>query len=199
MTIYVFLNNQYADWEIGYLLPELIGDSPAPHIHKNKREVVTFGLNGESVRSMGGLRVTPEMTLDKVDAGTIDALILPGGEFWSDFNQPKFDALVRDVAMRGKLVAGICAATAYLGRLGLLDGVEHTSNSQEFLRRSAPKYAGAALYKNQSVVAHCNIVTASGLMAVDFTDKLLRLLDVYEPRICDIWYNMFKHGIEPRC
>jgi putative intracellular protease/amidase len=196
MAVYVFLNDEYADWELGFLLPELVCP-PDPGTQKNVRQVVTFGLTNQPLRSMGALKVSPETTLDQVNADDVEALILPGGLFWEKFSHSRLDDLVKALAKRGTPVAGICAATGYLARTGLLDDVEHTSNSLAFIKWFAPSYRGEALYQNVPAVSHRGIVTASGLAAVDFTHKVLELLQVYEPRALELWYRAFKYAEDP--
>ena len=44
MSVYVFLNNDYADWELGYLLPELVMAPDSPKYQKNRKSITTFGL-----------------------------------------------------------------------------------------------------------------------------------------------------------
>jgi putative intracellular protease/amidase len=197
LAVYVFLHDGYADWELGYILPELRTPAALPQVTKRTRRVVTFGLAGAPVESIGGLSVTPQVRLDDVPLDDIEALIVPGGTFWVELEHRPLDALVRAVAARGRVVGGICAATAYLAQLGLLDEVMHTSNSLAFLKERAPGYRGEQGYREELAVSDCNIVTASGLGAVDFTHKLLRALEVYPPDVCDIWYRAFKHGEDP--
>ncbi|HXY35190.1 MAG TPA: DJ-1/PfpI family protein [Planctomycetaceae bacterium] len=196
MAVHVFLNDEYADWELGYLLPELVSP-PDPGIKKNVRKVVTFGLTDQPVRSMGGLKVAPDTSIDQINPNEIDALILPGGMFWEKFSNSRLDDLVKSVAKRCLLVAAICAATGYLGRIGLLNEVGHTSNSLAFLKRFAPSYRGDAFYQNALAAAERGIVTASGLAPVDFTHKVLQALAVYEPKTLELWYRAFKHGEDP--
>ncbi len=197
MPVHVFLHEGYADWELGYLLWELRSPSNVPEIVKRPREVVTFGLSGESLRSCGGLLVTPDTSIGAVDAGSTEALILPGGLFWRTLEEPRLDRLVRAVREAGGLVCGVCAGSGYLARLGLLDDVAHTSNSLAFLKERAPGYAGAERYRDEAAVADGGIVTASGLDAVDFTAAILRELEVYEPDVVDVWWRAFKLGEDP--
>jgi putative intracellular protease/amidase len=146
---------------------------------------------------MGSLKVSPDTTLNQIGAGDVEALILPGGLFWEKFSHPQLDDLVQDLAKRGIPVAGICAATGYLARTGLLNDVEHTSNSLAFIKWFAPNYRGEAFYQNVPAMAHRGIVTASGLAAVDFTHKVLEVLAVYGPRDLDLWYRAFKYAEVP--
>lgn len=197
MAVYVFLHDGYADWELGYILPELRTPAALPQVTKRTRRVVTFGIDVAPVESIGGLSVTPQRRLYDIALDDIEALILPGGTFWTELAHEPLDTLVKAVAARGAVIGAICAATGYLASLGLLDAVIHTSNTLEFLKNRAPRYRGAQSYRDELAVSHRNFVTASGLGAVDFTDKLLRALEVYPPEVCDIWYRAFKYGEDP--
>jgi len=181
--VHVFLHDAYGDWELGYILPELISKGV---------EVLTFGISATAVRSAGSLQVTPTLAIDQVDAGQM--LILPGGRFWSDLDDARLDQLVSTLHDRSVPIAAICAATGYLARLSLLDSVAHTSNSIAFLRERAPGYRGDLHYRNAAAVSDGKIITAGGLGAVDFTYEILRELGVGDPRV---WYRAFKYGEEP--
>jgi len=195
MAVYVFLHDGYADWELGYLLPELRSPTPAPSIPKRVRSVVTFGLTRAPVESLGGLRVTPQASLGDV-ASEMEALVLPGGTFWEGFKSADLDALVLRAAKDG-LVGAICAATGYLGSLGLLDDVAHSSNSLAFLHARAPSYRGSGFFRPDLATRAGHLVTASGLGAVEFTYQLLLALEVYPPAVCEVWYRAFRHGEDP--
>jgi putative intracellular protease/amidase len=197
MPVYAFLHDDYSDWELGYLLPELRTPPASPQIPKRPREVVTTSVAGRPVRSSGGLRVAADVAIEEIAAADVDALVLPGGTFWRDFDNPDLDALVSSIRARDKGLGAICAATAYLARLGVLDGAAHTSNSCAFLRERAPSYGGAAHYRRQLAVRDGNLVTASGLGAVDFAYELLLLLEVYPPRVADVWLRAFRYGEDP--
>ena len=197
MSVLVFLHDDYADWELGYVLPELRSSATDPRIDKKPREVRTFSLDGRPVRSMGGLRVTPDLALDALGSPDVDALILPGGTFWRDVHLEPLRDLVTGILERGTCVAGICAATGFLASLGALDAVPHTSNTLGFLKERAPGYRGEAFYRDALAVRHGSVITASGLGAIDFTREVLRALDVYPAPILDVWYRAFKHGEDP--
>ncbi len=197
MTVYAFLHEGYSDWELGYILPELRTPPPAPTIEKTLKQVTSFGLTTNSVLSMGGLRVTPDVTLADVDLENLEALILPGGTFWNGFEDASLDALVAEVSKANRVIGAICAATGYLAGLGLLDDVDHTSNACAFLKQRAPNYQGQSRYKEELAVDGGNLVTASGLGAVDFAHKLLLKLKVYPPAFADVWLRAFKYGEDP--
>jgi putative intracellular protease/amidase len=197
MVVHVFLNDDYSDWELGYVLPELRSPAPSSSLEKKNQSVSTFSLDGRPVRSMGGLRVTPDHGLSEVDPTTIDALILPGGLFWQSLESRPLSDLVLGLLERRVFVAAICAATAFLARLGVLNEMEHTSNGPSFLKERAPRYVGQAHYRDALAVRDGSLITASGLGAVDFTREILDALEVYPPRVTEVWYRAFKYGEDP--
>jgi putative intracellular protease/amidase len=74
-TAYVLIQSGYADWEAASAMAELrrtFGFS-----------VKTMALSTETVVSMGGLKVTPDIHLSAFAPRSADILILPGGESWT--------------------------------------------------------------------------------------------------------------------
>src|SRR5438477_13179346 len=73
-TAYVLLLDGYADWEAASAMAELrrtFGYS-----------VLTIGLSSEAIVSMGGLKVTPELSLSRFLPDMAAILILPGRNAW---------------------------------------------------------------------------------------------------------------------
>ena len=197
MNVYVFLHDTYADWELGYILPELRCPPDYPEIKKNVKNIKTFSLSNDSIQSMGGLNVIPDTKLESVNVDDISCLILPGGLFWHGFENAELASLIKELRKKVIPIGAICAATGYLGRIGLLDAVKHTSNSLEFLKYVAPDYQGSQYYQDELVYSDDHIITASGLGSIDFARCLLDELDVYEPPVLEVWYQAFKNGIDP--
>jgi|GEM_PF-4119910 len=113
--IAVFLFDGFSDWEISYFAPEI-----------NKSELfdlVYFSTNGDRVTSMGGLNVTPTVSLGELDGGSVDLLVVPGGTAWERGENGEITDLVNKCFENGKPIAAICAATSFLGQLGLLDNL----------------------------------------------------------------------------
>jgi putative intracellular protease/amidase len=126
----VFLLEGYADWEIGFVLPG-ITDSP-------EGSIVSFSLDGRPVVSMGGLRVTPDTSIDKIRPEDFSILILPGAKIWADGEIKPITELGKAFLAANKPVAGICAATLAVGWMGLYGECMHTSNSREYLEYHLP-------------------------------------------------------------
>nr|HMQ54363.1 DJ-1/PfpI family protein [Anaerolineae bacterium] len=96
----------------------------------------------------------------------------------------------------GVPVAAICAATAGLARIGLLDDKRHTSNAAEYLQ--ATGYQGAALYQNEPAVTDGQLITAAGTAPLEFAYQIFNKLALYSPEMLEAWYGLFKTG-DPSC
>ena len=185
--IFVFLFNGFSDWEISYLTPE---------INKSEQfELVYFSKSGNTVTSMGGLQVKPSHPLSELDINNMEMLILPGGTAWEKGENMEVNQLTKDVFNKGKSLAAICAATAYLGQLGLLDNVKHTSNDINYLRAVAPQYRGEKKYINSMAVTDENLITAEGIAPIEFAKEIFSKIELYNSDDIEKWFQLFKNGI----
>lgn len=190
MHIHCLIFNNFADWEIGYILPEL---------RRNSCEVTTVGFDHSLITSMGGLQLKPHTTIEDIATDDIRLLIIPGGEAWHDHEHSKeLERIIRRCHERNKPIAAICGATILLARLGLLDRIKHTSNSLEYLKHFAPHYTGESYYVDSLAVTDRNIITASGLGSIEFAFEILKLLEIYPEEKCIAWFDAFKRGIIPK-
>jgi putative intracellular protease/amidase len=187
---YLYVFDGLADWEIGYLAAELAsrrylnGPAEAP-------ELRTFGKNRGEIVTMGGLRVTSDLSLGEVRAEEAALLVLPGGDSWND---PRGDEGIAELAAAfleaGIPVAAICGATFSLARAGLLDARRHTSNDPGYLKAVAPDYRGQKLYRDEGAVTDGKLITASGLASLEFARETLCTLDVMKKETLDAWYEL---------
>jgi putative intracellular protease/amidase len=167
-TITVLMIDGVADWEIGPVLPaarEWFGD-----------EVRIASIDGAPLTSIGGVQILPEAALADLNPLDSDLWLLPGSDTWRDGAIPALGQALRARLLAGRPVAAICGATLALAHAGLLDERAHTSNSLQFLRDNAPAYAGAAHYRDATVVSEGGLVTAPGTSPVGFACECLRLL-----------------------
>ncbi|ALU25378.1 glutamine amidotransferase [Myroides odoratimimus] len=188
--IYIYLFDGYSDWEIGYLMPELIQDS--------RYQVLTVSDTGADVTSVGGLKVKVDCSLEDIDISTLKLLILPGGEMWekSTNNFNAIDRVVYGIYKYQLPIAAICGATLYLAQKGMLDYVKHTSNALFYMKGFVPTYHGEKNYVDQLVVRDQNVVTASGIGATEFSREVMKVLD-FNSEYVDRWFQLFKYGIFP--
>src|SRR5437899_1154294 len=120
-------------------------------VHLAGYDIRTVGSSREPVRSIGGLRVQPDLALDDVRPEDSSLLILPGADLWdaSDDLAP-FARKARAFLDAGVPVAAICGATAGLAREGLLDDHDHTSAVSFYL--AATGYKGGERYVDTDAV-----------------------------------------------
>ncbi len=187
-TILFVLLEQYADWEAAYL-------SSALHmLGEEQFYIKTVSLTTECVQSIGGFHILPDYDLQSVpDAYT--ALILIGGMSWRRDAAKAVAPLVQDAVANQKIVGAICDASAFLGTLGVLNTVKHTSNDLHGLQQWAgSNYTGENNYVLQQAVRDQNIITANGTAALEFArEVMLALHTIPEKKILQ-WYEFHKLG-----
>ncbi|MQA56650.1 type 1 glutamine amidotransferase family protein [Pseudomonas piscis] len=139
---------------------------------------------GTLVTSMGGLRVTPDLALEDIDLEQLDLLMICGGTFWQSGQPLEIGALLRDAQARGIVLAGICDGTRVLAQAGVLDRLQHTSNSAANLL--SVNYGGAAHYQDVAhAVADQRVITAPGSAPVSFMEQILRTLGIDDQNLQD--------------
>ncbi len=186
-NIYVFLFDGFSDWEIAYLTPE---------INKNEQfSLVYFSQNGNPVKSMGGLEVKPNLSLSELKPEEIDLLILPGGVAWEKREITSINNLVKELFEKGVKIAAICGATFYLGQLGILDKLNHTSNDLNYLKAVVPEYKGEENYQHTLATTNKNIITANGIAPIEFATEIFREIKLKSETEIEKWFQLFKNGI----
>lgn len=189
--VYLYVFNTMSDWEYGYLIAEL---NSGRYFKKDLAplKIITVGANKESITSMGGLSIKPEISLDECTLESKDLLILPGGTTWSEeIHQPILERIGQALEL-GIIVAAICGATEALANMGYLDTRKHTSNNLEYTKMVCPNYKGEKFYEMGSAVSEVNLVTASGIAPLEFAMEVLKKLDVFTSDTLHSWYNLNK-------
>lgn len=179
---------QYADWEAAYL------SSAIYMLGQKQFEVKTVSLNQEKISSIGGFHVIPDYTIDTMPSD-FEALILIGGMTWRDEKSRKIKSLVDKCLDNGKVLGGICDASAFLGTIGVLNHVNHTSNDLNDLKNWAGEaYTGDETYIMEQAVSDKNIITANGTAALEFAREVLLALNVAPKDKIMEWYHFHKLG-----
>ena len=157
-------------------------------------EIKTVSLSQDVVTSIGGFRVLPDYDLKSVPSD-YEALILIGGMAWRDENAQQIKPLVTDCFRKGKVLGGICDASAFLGTAGVLNDVFHTSNDRNDLKQWAGSaYTGEEKFIAKQAVRDQNVITANGTAPMEFAKEvLLALHAASEEKIAD-WYSFHKLG-----
>ena len=192
-TIYVYVLDALADWELGHLTAELHSgryfQKEAPPI-----SLQTVSCSNEPIQTMGGLTIVPDRLVDDIVVDAQSVLLLPGADTWPD---PKHGAVIEKASVllsSGALAGAICGATAALANDGLLDDRPHTSNGPGFLDMFSPSYKGQHFYIDQPSVADNNLITASSTGALLWTKHIIERLGVFEPNTLEAWYDYFATG-----
>ncbi|WP_027953691.1 type 1 glutamine amidotransferase family protein [Halobacillus kuroshimensis] len=189
--VFLYVFDTMSDWEYGYLIAEL---NSGRYLKKDLAplKVMTVGANKEMIRTMGGLSIKPDMSLDEITLERKDLLILPGGASWSEnIHQPILERIGQALKL-GTIVAAICGAIEALANMGYLDTRKHTSNNLEYTKMVCPNYKGEKFYELGSAVSDANLITASGVAPLEFALEVLKKIDVFTPDTLHSWYNLSK-------
>ncbi len=187
-TVLFVILQQYADWEAAYI------SSAVSMLGQGGYEIKTVSLSKDCVQSIGGFKVLPDYDIMSVP-NDYEAVILIGGMEWRNENTQQIKTLVKDCVQKGKVLGGICDASAFLGTVGVLNDVYHTSNDLNDLKQWAGSvYTGELKYIAKQAVRDRNIITANGTAPLEFAKEILSALHVAsEEKIMD-WYNFHKLG-----
>lgn len=192
-TIYVYLLDTMADWEIGYITAELSSGrffkKAAPSVC-----VKTVAVSKAPVKTMGGLTVLPDCVVDDIAVNNESVLLLPGGNTW---DEPRHDAVIKKAAELlsvGATVGAICGATVALARAGMLDSRPHTSNGAGFLDMFCPDYKGQSYYVDKPSISDGSLITTSSTGALAWAKEIIKHLGVFRFDTLDSWYAYYSTG-----
>ncbi len=186
-TVLFVILQQYADWEAAYI------SSAINMLCHEQYQIKTVSLKKEYIQSIGGFNVMPDYDLNCIP-NDYEAIILIGGMTWRNDNTKALNTIVSECYKKGKILAGICDASAFLGTTGVLNNVYHTSNDLNSLKQWAgAEYTGESKYIAKQAVRDKNVITANGTAAMEFAKEILNALNIENNKIYD-WYNFHKLG-----
>lgn len=187
-TILFIILPQYADWEAAYI------SSAITMLGQGQYDIKTVSLSKDLVQSIGGFQVLPDYDITSAPKD-YDALVLIGGMTWRNENAKQVKTLIEACYQTGKILGGICDACAFLGTVGVLNDVIHTSNDLNDLKQWAGDiYTGETKYIAKQAVRDKNIITANGTAPMEFAKEILLALNVAsEDKVLE-WYNFHKLG-----
>ena len=195
-TIYIYVLDTLADWELGHVTSEL---NSGRFFKKGEQRISLkmVSYSKDPINTMGGLTIVPNCLIDDIDVSETSILLLPGADTWND---PKHGAIIEKASeflSLGATVCAICGATAALANFGLLDKRPHTSNGLGFLEMVSPGYRGQNFYIDNPSVSDNNLITASSTGALLWTKQIIEYLDVFQSNTLESWYEYFSTG-EPQ-
>ncbi|WP_371598883.1 type 1 glutamine amidotransferase family protein [Streptomyces sp. NBC_00564] len=184
--VHLAVYDTFADWETGHT---------TAYLARAGREIRTVGPTREPVKTVGGVRIQPDLALDELRPEDSSLLILTGADLWDTGDDlAPFARKARAFLDAGVPVAAICGGTAGLAREGLLDDRAHTSAVSFYL--AATGYKGGERYVDTDAVTDGNLITAGPTEPVAFAREVFGLLGVYEGEVLDAWYRLF-HDSDP--
>ncbi len=191
MKIFLYVLNTLADWEIGYITAEL---NSGRFLNKTMIPVnfIKIGDTINPIKTMGGITITPDESVNNVVFSKGDILILPGADTWLEDSNKKIINLIPGLLDQNVIVAAICGATLALAKNGILNTRKHTSNDKEFLKMICIEYSGEGLYLNQPVVIDGNLITATGLAALEFSYAVFKKINIMKPETLEAWFQLNK-------
>lgn len=188
--VHLYVFDSLSDWEPSYAIAGI--NNPQFQKNPGSFRVQTVALNRNTITTIGGVCIRPDLVLKELSPSNSAMLILPGGTAWDEGKNTEIIEIVRVFLDSAKPVAAICGATGGLARAGLLNNRKHTSNAPIYL--AATQYKGTALYEETAAVTDKNLITATGMAPVDFAYHIFKRLDIYTPSVLEAWYGLFKTG-----
>jgi protease I len=113
---------------------------------------VASGSLSESV-GMLGMKVRPDITLDKVKVVEFDAVVFVGGSGSAEyFTNNLAQKIAKDAFAQGKTLAAICLAPVILANAGLLKGKKATCNDPEAIIKKGAYFTGKPVEQDGKII-----------------------------------------------
>ena len=193
ITIYIYLLSTLADWEIAPISAELNSKrffkADAPQV-----VVKTVAVSKEPVKTMGGLTIVPDCTIDEIELSEKTVLLLPGADSWAEAQNGQIIQKASALLSKGGTVCAICGATVALANAGVLNDRPHTSNGAGFLEMFCPSYKGQKFYVDQPAARDGNLITGSATGSLMWAKLIIEKLGVFSPQTLEAWHAYFSTG-----
>ena len=193
ITIYIYLLSSLADWEIAPISAELNSKrffkDGAPQV-----VVKTVAVSKEPVKTMGGLTIVPDCTIDEIELSEKTVLLLPGADTWAESQNAQVIQKASALLSKGGTVCAICGATVALANAGVLNDRPHTSNGAGFLEMFCPSYKGQKFYVDQPAARDGNLITGSATGSLMWAKLIIEKLGVFSPQTLEAWHAYFSTG-----
>ena len=136
-------------------------------------DVTVAGIKGDIIEGAHGIKMAPDISIDKVKAGDFDIIILPGGSpgFVNLGEDQRVLKLVKEMYDGDKYVTAICGAPSVLAKAGVLKGKRAT------VFPGMENTLTGAQYSGDRIVVDGKIITSQGPgTAMEFAIKLVEVL-----------------------
>ena len=123
-------------------------------------QIYTVAPKAGPITTAMGMSVNPKYTF--ANAPKPDVLVLPGGNVDPHMDDPQVKRWVQETSKNAEIVLSVCNGAFFLGRAGLLDGLEATTFAGllDELQAAAPK---ARVVRDRRFVDNGKIITSAGL------------------------------------
>ena len=189
--VFVILD-EFADWEAAFLSSAL----------NDKNITKNYTTNFASIdknlkKSMGNLKVLPDLTLKEIDENDVDGLVLIGGRTWRsqiEETNTKIVELVKKFKNNpNKVVGAICDAAYFLATNGLLNDRKHTVNSFDEIKDNS-NYTNAKNFVEMESVIVGNLVTAKGDSPIHFAKNVMMALGDIPEKNVNLFFDIYTIG-----
>jgi putative intracellular protease/amidase len=143
--------------------------------------VIYVGYESSFVKSLGGMKVIPDMKLsDITSTSDIHGIIIPGGV--DIIIKPELQNIISKLMEEKKMIAAICGGPEYLAKLGILNDKKYTCSmeAEEYKEKNEEDPFPRKNYVEARVVRDQNVITAKGNAFVDFALEIWDFLELYE-------------------
>lgn len=181
------LLDEFSDWEIAYL---------SSIINSNKKWMTKSISVKDKVKSIGGMTILIDSKVSN-ETHDFDLLILIGGNKWNIEEKTLLKFIEKAFELE-KPIGAICGAVDYLAKNGFLNNYKHTGNSI-YLWNEFKNYENDNGFVETQAITDGNLVTANGTGEIEFTEKVLRLVNFDTPTNIDKKIFMIKNGFYEYC
>ena len=136
-------------------------------------DVITAGLKEGAIEGGHGVKMIPDLSIDKINPDDFDVVVLPGGSpgFANLRKDERVLGLVKKMYDKDKYVTAICGAPSVLSKAGVLKKRKAT------IHPTCKEMLGDARYVDERVVIDGKIITSQGPgTAMEFSMKLVEVL-----------------------
>lgn len=189
--VFVILD-EFSDWEAAFLSSAL----------NDKNIIKNYTTNFASIdknlkKSMGNLKVLPDLTLKEIDENDVDGLVLIGGRTWRSQTEETNSKIVELVKKfkndPDKVVGAICDAAYFLATNGLLNDRKHTVNSFDEIKDNL-NYTNAKNFVEMESVIDGNLVTAKGDSPIHFAKNVMMVLGDIPEKNVNLFFDIYTIG-----
>ena len=189
--VFVILD-EFADWEAAFL------SSALNDKNITKNYITNFASIDKNLKkSMGNLKVLPDLTLEEIDENDVDGLVLIGGRTWrsqTEETNSKIVELVKKFKNNSdKVVGAICDAAYFLATNGLLNDRKHIVNSFDEIKDNS-NYTNSKNFVEMESVIDGNLVTAKGDSPIHFAKNVMMALGDIPEKNVNLFFDIYTIG-----